>query len=288
MNPKRGFSLIELLVVIAIIATIAAIILPVFSQAKLRAHQYAWIDSARKVNLAVQIYTDDYDGYAMLARQNTEESAHSGNDRTWVQSLMPYTRGIEQFFCPIDSTRPSQLSLMDPDLTPNDPSARYYQLSQRSNFGYNYAYFSPIFRQGASWTIDPRSSSSIQAPSETLIFGESAWEVKNGVPSGGGNYLIRPPCRFVSVSEQVIDSFGLPGKNNNQLYLGGDVWTTKHEPWQSVSGGLFPWFKTKITIAFADGHVKAMNPKSIRNGCDVRPEWSGFIFDLKSYIWDLN
>jgi len=59
----RAFTLIELLVVIAIIAILAAILFPVFAQAKLAAKKTVALSNAKQVNLAEQIYQNDYDDH---------------------------------------------------------------------------------------------------------------------------------------------------------------------------------------------------------------------------------
>ncbi len=58
---RRGFTLIELLVVIAIIAILAAILFPVFSQAREKARQSQCTSNTRNVSMATQQYLQDYD-----------------------------------------------------------------------------------------------------------------------------------------------------------------------------------------------------------------------------------
>ncbi len=58
---RRGFTLIELLVVIAIIAILAAILFPVFAQARNKARQTACISNIRQGWLALTMYRGDYD-----------------------------------------------------------------------------------------------------------------------------------------------------------------------------------------------------------------------------------
>ncbi len=60
---KRAFTLIELLVVIAIIAILAAILFPVFAQAKEAAKKTQTLSNAKQNGTAIQIYTADYDDY---------------------------------------------------------------------------------------------------------------------------------------------------------------------------------------------------------------------------------
>lgn len=58
---KRGFTLIELLVVIAIIAILAAILFPVFAQARAKALQASCLANVHQLGLAAQMYIQDYD-----------------------------------------------------------------------------------------------------------------------------------------------------------------------------------------------------------------------------------
>jgi prepilin-type N-terminal cleavage/methylation domain-containing protein/prepilin-type processing-associated H-X9-DG protein len=60
-GPRRGFTLIELLVVIAIIAILAAILFPVFAQARESARQSSCLSNMRQIGTATMMYVQDYD-----------------------------------------------------------------------------------------------------------------------------------------------------------------------------------------------------------------------------------
>src|SRR6202167_5023492 len=68
---RRGFTLIELLVVIAIIAILAAILFPVFSQAKMAAKKTMCLSNWRQIDVAMIMYSNDNDG--LYARTQTSD-----------------------------------------------------------------------------------------------------------------------------------------------------------------------------------------------------------------------
>jgi len=60
-NHSKGFTLIELLVVIAIIAILAAILFPVFAQARERARLITCTSNLRQIGQSLMMYVQDYD-----------------------------------------------------------------------------------------------------------------------------------------------------------------------------------------------------------------------------------
>lgn len=95
---RKGFTLIELLVVIAIIAILAAILFPVFAQAREKARQTQCVSNMRQSTTAARMYMEDFDQQSMYwlwyNRNNT------GVWISWMEMLNPYVKNNDVFLCP--------------------------------------------------------------------------------------------------------------------------------------------------------------------------------------------
>jgi prepilin-type N-terminal cleavage/methylation domain-containing protein/prepilin-type processing-associated H-X9-DG protein len=100
---KRGFTLIELLVVIAIIAILAAILFPVFAQARDKARQASCLSNAKQISLAVMMYAQDYDETLppwWVPNPVPTSPAGWGSIYYWYANLLPYVKSHDIFRCP--------------------------------------------------------------------------------------------------------------------------------------------------------------------------------------------
>jgi len=91
---RKAFTLIELLVVIAIIAILAAILFPVFAQAKLSAKQSSSLSEVKQQGLAQLMYMNDGDDHAT---PYVWENRGDGEWITWMEMVNPYIKNSQIF-----------------------------------------------------------------------------------------------------------------------------------------------------------------------------------------------
>lgn len=236
---RQAFTLIELLVVVAIVAILAAILFPVFAQARESARKTGCVSNIRQLGIAFRLYTADYDetlppaGYFFRGAQGLTNPDNFGAFR-WPWLVFPYVKSMPVFFCPSDATSYSD-SRSGNYRDSNGPFYGYLW-GLLPNYGYNWWYLAP----------DPTSSDpararadlsqgvslgAIQSPAETVLLADSIWTPqKEPQTTVLGYYLIYPPSQWA----------GAPPLNGFSF---GRVW---------------PRHQNEANVLFVDGHVKSL------------------------------
>ncbi len=110
-SRQRGFTLIELLVVIAIIAILAAILFPVFAQAREQARMSSCLSNLKQLGMGITMYRSDWDSRGpftgwppSFSGQFNVHSPNSVYDQDWQISIQPYLKNALVLHCPSDKT----------------------------------------------------------------------------------------------------------------------------------------------------------------------------------------
>lgn len=312
IRRRNAFTLIELLVVIAIIAILAAILFPVFAQAKAAAKKSMAIAYCKQEGTAMAMYLTDYDGSFPLSNSGSINGPGWGfgpPDTVPSQQLAPYIKNTKIIIDPMDPWQSEQQRIADhvqymsgANINNLTPEQRSYALGVRSNFGYNYAFFSPWRYIPSTQYVGSASvnENEVTNPANTLLWGTSIWDRSGGNPYGGGNWVIETPCWQDAAGNYVrpLDRYAADG--TLQSYPGG--WSATYSSWL-IYGGLWPFYNQTslsnlspglkdghVVTGYADTHVKSANVKSLTAGCSaygvgVR---KGTITDANTFVWDLD
>lgn len=228
MNRKRAFTLIELLVVIAIIAILAAILFPVFAQAREAAKRTASLSNLKQNALAVLMYNNDYDdtfGQSAYAANGTGTFIPSAGVVALTpgsqvfaifDAIIPYTKNTEIFKSPSEP----EAILWDQvlALVGMTPAGNI----RRASFAFNFALFEDPAVAPTLGGADPvRNAGSIETPAGTPMFFDARYTRAGQAPkfpdgfdpatwTGDPRYLL-PPGPF-----NRYNFSGAPRHNNGQ------------------------------------------------------------------------
>lgn len=252
MRSRSAFTLIELLVVIAIIAILAAILFPVFSQAREKAREASCASNLKQIGTGFTMYTQDYDEQFPPWTANAC-GAYAGGpfDIHYLYNNLvdPYIKnGVnvnnsdlgQVWACP--STKAQFLSIS------NTYAYNYYGLGGTSNcsgLGLSAAY-TPF--NGAAYAL-PAVLAALGRPSETYMILDGA-------------QLCRPPVAY-AVNGRDPNSNGIWG--SHQRGSG-----TKLPAVSASASTITPalWTGKRTNVQFCDGHVKStITTKLVSSKC---------------------
>jgi prepilin-type N-terminal cleavage/methylation domain-containing protein len=286
MKHRSAFTLIELLVVIAIIAILAAILFPVFAQAKAAAKKTTAISNAKQQGTACLIYMADYDDFYPIAFYNNTYLANPANpDATSHSLIYPYQKNVGLYFDPMDPASQRQretVEVQDPETVPYKAEQRIFDLGLKNDFGINTQFIHPQAWNGSVTTHKPISQTAIGNVGKTIYSISSVWNrTANGAPYGGGNYEVDAPCVYnTSFVDLRPNMQGEPG----YWWFGG--WNPSNPLWWNVYGGVWPWHGKQVIIVYTDSHAHTKNINAVAAGCNVLDGHGGTAYDLDLYEWD--
>lgn len=324
-SVRRAFTLIELLVVIAIIAILAAILFPVFAQAKAAAYKTQDISNFKQVGTATAMYLGDNDGRYFMSDSGGLCSQVIGWGYTPPDTvpgvvLSPYVKNTQVFVCPVDPNKSEdariRAHITDTGLGWNyntlTPAQKLYAMMVRSNMGYNYAFLSPwryITGQpgGSICGSGTVSESEINGTATTIAFASSIWDrdYNSGAPKGGGNWVVETPCWQDAAGAYLRPLAQYDADGTLFSYPSG--WATPTRPPGSsgwiVYGGLWPWHNQQslasispglvdgqVITMMCDSSVKSRPIKRLTEGCSAYGTGvrKGTMTDTSKFIWDLD
>jgi len=289
---KKAFTLIELLVVIAIIAILAAILFPVFAQAKLAAKKTSDLSNLKQLGLASIMYGNDYDDTMYAHRWNC--GGNAANNYGAVQVCADYLDGNGNLI----PTAPDQSAVT------SKVNMRLYWCYMIYPYTKNYGLYkdpaaSNTFYPGSNTTVTFLNSAQGAQPGNNYggqnSYGHNDFWLSPSVSTNGGALLPSPPTftsiprvastimimdtTYYGTGPDISNESGLWNtahangneqgyvQNQNVAYLqywmnqGGSNWTASNgnvTPAQAFQ--LIPaLYAGKLNVNWTDGHAKSLD-----------------------------
>jgi prepilin-type N-terminal cleavage/methylation domain-containing protein/prepilin-type processing-associated H-X9-DG protein len=232
---RSAFTLIELLVVIAIIAVLAAILFPVFAQARAKARQVTCASNLKQIGLAAAMYQQDYDGiYVPKYNCQTFNAQYPDHCETPARDLVTFRISVPEWLP--SSNAPAGTDYLLRPYIRNDDVRRC-----------------PARQTGGAPTAPGE-------PAEEGRYSINAWDSYFGdgrpetAPQGQADAAVPEPATTILVIEHTNNAgecqVGQPGGTATGLSVVPGHWEQNH------SGG--------FNLLWCDGHVKWTRESALR------------------------
>jgi prepilin-type N-terminal cleavage/methylation domain-containing protein len=268
---KRAFTLIELLVVIAIIAILAAILFPVFAQAKSAAKKTSSLSNNKQLALSAIMYATDVDDLFPVLASWGSSGAYAtvgGAAYTpWPHLLQPYTKNADLFY--------------DPQAASPLPSPPGFNSNINKLFGPNYG-MNPYLAQQVSFPYatssalhNTRSTTSISRPADIVLFTQkysnsetSSTAIHGGWWYGAGTFFITLTTDPPDCASPGNVYYCAAGWGNNGFYggSGGTKYLKNVEAVGAWTGGASLRGTKQAVVTFTDGHAASKAPGALAEG----------------------
>jgi prepilin-type N-terminal cleavage/methylation domain-containing protein/prepilin-type processing-associated H-X9-DG protein len=178
---RPAFTLIELLVVIAIIAILAAILFPVFAQARERARLTSCLSNMKQIGLSLMMYTQDYDETYPYIRFHGQDGAKGSHTYVWRNAIRPYLKSLDVLGCPSNPysrTKIGQPGAANPPKLGDNAEGWESEPEQRMPISYSMnscaeTWYPADTSQGKQ--SPPLRLGQLTRPADTIIIAENTW-----------------------------------------------------------------------------------------------------------------
>jgi len=251
---KSGFTLIELLVVIAIIAILAAILFPVFAQAREKARGISCLSNMKQMGTAEMMYMQDYDGgiHELIPGGAAGKAGAVGEPSMWMGVLQPYIKNTQIFKCPSSA-------IPNPDITFAKRTTCSIGMNSYLGWYFNY-YYDAVLKCSETNGGYPRPVTEpiIKYPAVTVMFGD-AFDLTVGSTTPRGYWLDAGYGRGTR--------FGLSDRHSTGTNL-------------TFADGHSKWYKTVSVLS-----QKAINSPTVCGPGDYTEMTN---FNAAGLIWDVD